>query len=198
MRKLVIIFMIFILLIPFCVKATTKKVTFASCIDGDTAKFIDQEQIIKVRFLAIDTPESTNEVEPYGQVASDYTCQRISKAKQITLEFDPNSDLKDKYDRYLAWVFVDENLLQKEIIQKGYGQVAYLYGDYKYTAELKVVQQTAQREKLGIWQETKSFNYRWLLLVVGLLIIIILGKNKLPFKLTKKNYKMIVKALKKI
>ncbi|HOZ88773.1 MAG TPA: thermonuclease family protein [Bacilli bacterium] len=190
--------MIFILLIPFCVKATTKKVTFASCIDGDTAKFIDQEQIIKVRFLAIDTPESTNEVEPYGQVASDYTCQRISKAKQITLEFDPNSDLKDKYDRYLAWVFVDENLLQKEIIQKGYGQVAYLYGDYKYTAELKVVQQTAQREKLGIWQETKSFNYRWLLLVVGLLIIIILGKNKLPFKLTKKNYKMIVKALKKI
>lgn len=198
MKKLVIIYMIFILLIPFCVKATTKKVTFASCIDGDTAKFFDQEQIIKVRFLAIDTPESTNKVEPYGQVASDYTCQRISKAKQITLEFDPNSDLKDKYDRYLAWVFVDENLLQKEIIQKGYGQVAYLYGDYKYTAELKVAQQTAQREKLGIWQETKSFNYRWLLLVIGLLIIIILGKNKLPFKLTKKNYKMIVKALKKI
>lgn len=35
-----------------------KEVKFSSCIDGDTARFIMDKEEIKVRFLAIDTPET--------------------------------------------------------------------------------------------------------------------------------------------
>ena len=79
-------------------------VKFARCIDGDTAAFILNDEEIRVRFLAIDTPEiyPKNNIKPFGIEASDYTCTKITRAKVIKLEYDPKSDLKDRYGRYLA------------------------------------------------------------------------------------------------
>ena len=34
----------------------------------------------KVRFLGINTPESTNYVEEYGREASEYTCNKLKNA----------------------------------------------------------------------------------------------------------------------
>ena len=82
---------------------------------------------------------------------SNYTCSVLEKADEIILEFDANSDKTDKYDRYLAWVFVDGNLLQKQLISKGYAEVAYLYDDYKYTDELEKAQEKTKEKKVGIW-----------------------------------------------
>lgn len=47
--------------------------------------------------LAIDTPESvhpTKGVEYYGEEASNYTCNLVTNAKKIELEYDKNSDKK--------------------------------------------------------------------------------------------------------
>ena len=44
------------------------------CIDGDTAWFMVDGKREKVRLLGIDTPESTNIIEDYGEEASNYTC----------------------------------------------------------------------------------------------------------------------------
>ena len=49
------------------------EVTLDKCVDGDTAWFNVDGKKTKVRFLYIDTPESTNEIEPYGKEASEYT-----------------------------------------------------------------------------------------------------------------------------
>ena len=106
--------------------------------------------------LAIDTPESvhpTKGVEYYGKEASNYTCNLVTNAKKIELEYDKNSDKKDKYNRVLAWVWVDNTLLQDELIKNGYAEVAYLYGDYKYTNTLKDHQAVAEASKIGIWNE---------------------------------------------
>ena len=65
----------------------------------------------------------------------------------------------DKYDRLLVWVFVDGNLLQKDLVENGYAKVAYLYGDYKYTKELEKVQELASANNLGIWNETEKDLY---------------------------------------
>ena len=46
-------------------------------------------------------------------------------------------NLKDKYNRYLAWVYTDGTLLQSELVEKGFAKVAYVYGNYEYTDELK-------------------------------------------------------------
>ncbi|UKI57522.1 MAG: thermonuclease family protein [Clostridium sp.] len=93
-----------------------------------------------VRFLAVDTPETkhpTKGEQPFGKEASKYTCDKVKNAKKLEIEYDKGSSKVDKYDRTLAWIFTDDLLLQKDLVSLGYAKVAYLYGDYKYTDELK-------------------------------------------------------------
>ncbi len=127
------------------------------CIDGDTADFKINDQVVKYRFLAIDTPESvhpTKKEEEYGKTASEYTCNALTNAKSIILETETKNKT-DKYGRNLAWVWVDNELLQKKLIENGYGQVAYVYGNYKYTLNLCAIQKDAKKEKINVWSNKK-------------------------------------------
>lgn len=135
--------------------ASSEIVQLSKCTDGDTAHFLIDGEDKTARFLAIDTPETkhpTKGVEPYGNEASEYTCSTLQNAKEITLEYDPNSEPSDKYKRELVWVFVDGELLQKQLIAQGLAKVDYLYGDYRYTDELLQAQEVAKEQKLGIWK----------------------------------------------
>ena len=163
MKKIFIIFLFFISV--SIVNAKEIEVKFSDCVDGDTAKFIYKDEVITARFLAIDTPETvhpTKEEEKFGKDASEYTCKKIKEAKKITLEYDEDSDKLDKYNRHLVWVFTDDTLLQKKLVEKGLASVAYLYGDYKYTDILEEAEQKAEDNNLGIWsieeetEETKN------------------------------------------
>lgn len=164
MKKVVnYILILMVLIMPFSVYAKdveTKKVTLEKCVDGDTATFKDESgNTFKTRFLAIDTPESvhpTKEVQAYGKDASEYTCDKLTNAKEIILETDEKSNKEDKYGRYLAWVFVDGELLQNELIKEGLAKVAYLYSDYKYVDTLKGIEEVAKQEKKGIWSIKKE------------------------------------------
>ena len=132
-----------------------EEVKFSKCVDGDTAKFIIGNEEKTVRFLAINTPESggLKEEELFGKEASEYTCTALKKAQKIVLEYDSNSDKEDKYGRILAFVFVDDILLEKDLISRGYAQVAYIYGDYNYLDELKEEEAKAKENQVGIWSE---------------------------------------------
>ncbi|MFV0499188.1 MAG: thermonuclease family protein [Bacilli bacterium] len=119
--------------IPFIngiIKNNQVDVTLSKCVDGDTAWFNIDGVATKVRFLYIDTPESTNTVEPYGKEASNFTCSMLSNASEIRLEYD--GDKKDKYNRILAWIWADDILIQEEIAKNGYVEKFYDYGNYKY------------------------------------------------------------------
>lgn len=132
------------------------EVELSKCVDGDTAKFILNKKEITARFLAIDTPETVHpnkKEEPFGKEASNYTCEKLTNAKKIILEYDTGSDKTDKYDRHLVWVYYDENFLQEELISLGYAKVAYLYGDYKYTQDLQNAEIIAKSDKKGIWSD---------------------------------------------
>ena len=137
--------------------AETKKVevTLNRVIDGDTAVFdlIESEENITVRFLAINTPESTNEIEPYGKEAGIFTENKLTNAKKIILEYDNNSTETDKYNRHLAWIWIDDELLQSLLIENGLAKVDYIYGNYKYLEELKEKENISKLNKIGIWQE---------------------------------------------
>lgn len=153
--------LLIIMLFPFFVYAK-EEVTFSSCVDGDTIKVKLDSEEVTVRMLAVDTPESVHpkkEVEYYGKEASNYTCNLITNAKKIELEYDDNSDKYDKYKRVLAWVFVDDYLLQDELVKNGYAEVAYLYDDYKYTDLLKEHETLAKLNGVGIWDENAKNEY---------------------------------------
>ena len=101
--------------------------------------------------LAVDSPEIAKEDKPaeyYANEAAEFTCNKIKNAKT------------DKYDRVLAWVYVDNELLQTLLVESGYAKVAYLYDDYKYADTLKEKQVLASTKELGIWnsEEAKKYN----------------------------------------
>lgn len=106
---------------------SNNQIQLIKCIDGDTANF---SELGKTRFLFVDTPESTKKIEPYGKEAAAFTCKKLKEAKVITYEYDGSK--KDKYDRSLAWIFVDGVLLQEELAKNGYIKKYYDYGKYKY------------------------------------------------------------------
>ena len=160
--KKIIVFLLLLFVNINCIYAK-EIVKYSGCVDGDTIKVKIKNEEKVVRLLAIDTPESVKpntEVEYYGKEASEYTCKQIKNAKKISLEYDDNSDKEDKYGRILAWVFVDDKLLQSVLVEYGYAKVAYLYNDYKYTDVLMEKQELASAKGIGIWnnQDKDNFN----------------------------------------
>lgn len=171
-------------------------VTLSKCVDGDTAWFYLNGKEIKTRFLAIDTPESTNKIEEYGKEASNFTCDKLTNAKKIEIEYDENSDKTDKYNRELVWVFVDNELLQNLIIKEGLGEVAYLYGDYKYTSLLQKSQLEAQEKKMNIWSTTDySIQFYMMIGIILLIFILYQFNSNIRKKLNKKIKRKVKKEI---
>lgn len=153
LAKLIILFILLFISLLLNNNQREELIIFNYCIDGDTFNAMIDNQATTIRLLAIDTPENTKEIEPLGEESSNYTCELLKKAKQIKIEYDDNSNLKDKYKRTLGWIFIDENLLQLSLIDKGYAEVKYLYGEYKYTNKLLKAEATAKINKIGIWKQ---------------------------------------------
>lgn len=122
-------------------------VTLDRCIDGDTAGFYP---IGKARFLYIDTPEIYPEMQDFGQEAADYTCEALSDASVIQIEYDGRRE--DDYGRQLVWVWVDGRLLQEELAEMGYVKKLYDYGDYRYEKRVNDAIKDAKKNKAGIYQ----------------------------------------------
>lgn len=124
------------------------------CVDGDTF-WIGES---KYRMLAIDTPEYTSTKEAYGKEASDYVCNALQAADSIELKQDAGNEI-DKYDRILVWVFLDDELLQKDILAAGLGEIKYVDKNTvneNYLKLLEAAQQAAQDEQSGIWSDSEG------------------------------------------
>ncbi len=108
-----------------------EEVTVKTFIDGDTVHFnVSAEAhpsgVLKGRFLAINTPESTGKIEEYGKAASAFTRQKLESATSIIIESDDGKWNADSTGgRYLVWVWyrTDESQpyrnLNIEILQEG-------------------------------------------------------------------------------
>ena len=107
------------------------EVTVHTFIDGDTTHFnvpkdVMENGILKARYLAINTPESTGKIEPYGKTASNFTKEKLSQATSIVIESDTSSWNPDSTGaRYLVWVWyktaqdTEYRNLNIEILQNG-------------------------------------------------------------------------------
>lgn len=149
-------------LIPFDANAKEKEsdvVTLSKCVDGNSARFMLSVNEIKAKFIGIDSylnVVSDENDEINGSLVSDYVCSALTNAKNIKIEYEPNSEKTDNYGRYLVWVFVDGELLQENLVKNGYSKVAYLYDDYKYNEKLKEAEKYAKENKIGIWKEEEK------------------------------------------
>ncbi len=108
-----------------------QEVTVKNYIDGDTVHFnvpgsLVADGVLKARFLAINTPESTGKVEEYGKKASNFTKETLKKATSIIIESDDeNLNVDSTGGRYLVWIWYktadsDEyRNLNLELLQNG-------------------------------------------------------------------------------
>lgn len=92
--------------------ATAKEeVTVKLFVDGDTTHFFVPSSVMpggvmKGRYLAVNTPESTGKIEEYGKKASNFTKEKLSGATSIIIESESATWEADSTgDRYLVWVW---------------------------------------------------------------------------------------------
>ena len=144
--------------------SSTKKqeVTVKSYIDGDTTHFfvptsLCDDGVLKARYMAVNTPESTGKIEEWGKKASSFTKEKLMNASSIYIESnDSNWNVDSTGDRHLVWVWYkpkdggDYRCLNLELIQNGLsiacGSVSDLYGQAASNAF-----QQAKREKLHVF-----------------------------------------------
>ncbi len=117
-------------------------------VDGDTTHFrvnlTSGNKKISVRYLGIDTPESTFKIEPWGIQAANFTKTKLMSAKKIILQAD-SEKLKDGNDRYLCWVWyqpedgADFRLLNLEIVEESYSNAKGYTGTRYAETFMKVV-----------------------------------------------------------
>lgn len=136
-------------------------------VDGDTFAFYVGDTEYRLRLLMVDTPESVKKdlpPQPYGKKAATFTKEQLQN-KAVSIAFDKGS-IKDHYDRYLAYVFIGEESLQQQLLEKGYGIVRYVNaGGDSYHQEFLSFQEEARKKQAAVWSEpdyvkaTKRYYY---------------------------------------
>lgn len=126
--------------------------TLIEVTDGDTLKVEVEGREEKVRLLLIDTPETVHpdkEEQPFGKDASNFVKKQVAKGK-IELELDVSE--RDKYGRLLAYVWINDKMLNEQLLEYGLARVAYIYPpNTKYVDQFEEIQKSAQKEAKGIW-----------------------------------------------
>ena len=103
-------------------------VTLRSNTDGDTARFYVGATNIAVRFLGINTPESTGKIQPWGKAASEFTKAKLTSAEAIVLinDRDVFGVTDSSGNRYLGFVWYKPfnsdkyRLLNLELVEMAY------------------------------------------------------------------------------
>ena len=148
------------------------KVTVHGFVDGDTTHFNVPESmvesgILKARYLAINTPESTGKIEEWGKKASKFTREKLSQATSIIIESDDaNLNLDSTGGRYLMWVWYrtseteEYRNLNIEILQNGLA-IASSTANNRYGTVAMAALNYAKEQKLNIYsgQPDPDFYY---------------------------------------
>lgn len=123
-------------------------------VDGDTIKVLLNGKVETIRLIGIDTPEVVDPRKPvqcFGREASN-KAKEILNNQTVYLESDPTQGERDKYQRLLRYVWLDDNTnFNKLMISEGYAH-EYTYAvPYKYQGEFKQAEKEAEESNRGLW-----------------------------------------------
>ena len=137
------------------IKETPTLYKVAEVIDGDTITVEINNQIETVRFLGIDTPEVPNPYKPegcFGKEASQ-KAKELLENKKVYLIPDPLSSDKDKYNRLLRYVFLENGyFVNAELINEGFAY-NYIYEPFQFMKEFNRLENLAKTNNVGLWLE---------------------------------------------
>ncbi|HUC19998.1 MAG TPA: thermonuclease family protein [Candidatus Polarisedimenticolaceae bacterium] len=125
----------------------------ASVADGDTIGVTIAGKAETVRLIGIDTPETKDPRKPvqcFGKAAS-AQAHKLLDGQVVRLEGDPASSDRDKYQRLLRYVYLqDGTLINLSMIENGY---AFAYTLFPFTKidEFRAAEQRARTANAGLW-----------------------------------------------
>lgn len=111
-------------------------------IDGDSLTASCLGEIYSIRLMDMDAPELGQ--APWGEQSKQYLVDLLPS--QITLIITE----KDRYQRYLATVMVDNQDIALQMIEAGY---AVVYWQYTPPNEYKAAMRKAKAKQQGVWSE---------------------------------------------
>lgn len=132
------------------------KLEYVSTNDGDTFRLKVNGKEKRVRLLMVDTPEMNyeeNNPMPFAESAKDYTQKLLENASEIEVLSDVGNKT-DHYGRLLAYVFIDDVLLQELLLREGYAAVRYIDKPNNTLEEqFKEIEEIAKSNKINIWKQ---------------------------------------------
>ncbi len=130
-------------------------------IDGDTIEVRESGLLADtytIRLIGVNTPETVDPrktVECFGEEASNFLKDALPAGTAVYLDADTEKPDKDDFGRLLRYVVRanDNVLINKEIIEKGYGHEADYGEPYFYKEEFVDAQRIASGAKVGLWND---------------------------------------------
>ncbi|MFH1531455.1 MAG: thermonuclease family protein [Pseudomonadota bacterium] len=150
----------FVLRVLFVVVVGAVSVTCSSAGQRRVEHVVDGDTLIldggdRVRLIGVDTPETKHPempVQRFGQEASAFT-RKWLEGKIVRLEYGP--ERRDKYDRLLAYVWVDGINFNREIIRRGYA-VATTRFEHRLLDDFLVAESEARHLRYGLWHDSPT------------------------------------------
>jgi micrococcal nuclease len=114
-------------------------------VDGDTLHVVREGKDVTVRLLRVNTRERGEWGYKQGQTA----LRRWVEGKRVRLEGE--GEVKDRYGRSLAYVFVGNANVNLEMVRSGWSPFYVRYGKGRYAADFAAAEAEARRAKRGLW-----------------------------------------------
>ena len=139
---------------------TRYEVKYKEANDGDTFSVDIDGKTERIRLLMVDTPEMNykeDNPQPYAEEAKAFTIDILENAQKIEVLHDVG-DERDHYDRLLAYVFVDDVLLQEHLLAQGFAAVRYAHApNNTLEQDFYTIQDKAEKAKLNVWAHEGYF-----------------------------------------
>jgi endonuclease YncB( thermonuclease family) len=132
--------------------ASKETFTVIACNDGDTCRLQAHNEVIKLRLVGIDAPETRGMGkkkvgQPLALDAKAFLNSRV-QGKEVTLR----QYGKDLYGRLLGEIVIDGKSANLELIQEGYAEVYRGKPPTGFDIEPFIsAEEKAQKQKKGIW-----------------------------------------------
>jgi endonuclease YncB( thermonuclease family) len=105
---------------------------------------------LKVRLLAVDTPEVGDNLECYGNEAREYLRSLLPEGSTVYLVADVTS--LDQYGRSLRFVYTADGVLTNyELVAGGWAEAVFIGRNRALEDEFEQAEDEAQRAGAGIW-----------------------------------------------
>lgn len=123
-------------------------------LDGDSIRakrpirwVVDGEpkRITRIRYIGVDTPEHN---DPFWRAARALNKSLVYR-KRVRLEFD--KEKTDRYNRLLAYVYVDDLFINAEVVKRGYARAYTVEPNTRYERLFKQLEDEARADGRGMW-----------------------------------------------